>query len=73
MAGVQDAAKHAMSAMSAMKSCEVEKPQPNRKMLQAVRGVRRRAARDQGIIEVEHEEMRAPRGQQSTRRYRGWR
>ena len=36
MAGVQDAAKHAMSAMSPLKSCDVEKPQPNRKMLQAV-------------------------------------
>jgi hypothetical protein len=30
MAGVQDAAKHAMSAMSPLKSCEVEKPQPQR-------------------------------------------
>ena len=30
MAGVQDAAKHAMSAMSPLKSCDVEKPQPQR-------------------------------------------
>jgi hypothetical protein len=30
MAGVQDEAKHAMSAMSPLKSCEVEKPQPQR-------------------------------------------
>jgi hypothetical protein len=36
MAGVQDEAKHAMSAMSPLKSWLVEKPQPNRKMLQAV-------------------------------------
>jgi hypothetical protein len=36
MAGVQDAAKHAISAMSPLKSCDVEKPQPNRKMLQAM-------------------------------------
>ena len=36
MAGVQDAAKHAISAMSPLKSWLVEKPQPNRKMLQAV-------------------------------------
>jgi hypothetical protein len=36
MAGVQDAAKHAMSAMSPLKSCDVENPQPNRKMLQAM-------------------------------------
>ena len=28
MAGVQDEAKHATSAMSPLKSCEVEKPQP---------------------------------------------
>jgi hypothetical protein len=32
MAAVQDEAKHAMSAMSPLKSCDVEKPQPNRKM-----------------------------------------
>ena len=36
MAGVQDAAKHAISAMSPLKSWDVEKPQPNRKMLQAM-------------------------------------
>jgi hypothetical protein len=30
MAGVQDEAKHAMSAMSPLKSCELEKPQPQR-------------------------------------------
>ena len=30
MAGVQDEAKHAMSAMSLLKSCDVEKPQPQR-------------------------------------------
>jgi hypothetical protein len=30
IAGVQDEAKHAMSAMSPLKSCEVEKPQPQR-------------------------------------------
>ena len=36
MAGVQDAAKHAIRAMSPLKSWLVEKPQPNRKMLQAV-------------------------------------
>jgi hypothetical protein len=36
MAGVQEEAKHAMTAMSPLKSCEVEKPQPNRKMLQAM-------------------------------------
>ena len=30
MAGVQDEAKHAMSAMSPLKSCDVEKPQPQR-------------------------------------------
>jgi hypothetical protein len=30
MAGVQDEAKHAISAMSPLKSCEVEKPQPQR-------------------------------------------
>jgi hypothetical protein len=30
MAGVQEEAKHAMSAMSPLKSCEVEKPQPQR-------------------------------------------
>ena len=36
MAGVQDEAKHAISAMSPSKSWLVEKPQPNRKMLQAV-------------------------------------
>jgi hypothetical protein len=30
MAAVQDEAKHAMSAMSPLKSCEVEKPQPQR-------------------------------------------
>jgi hypothetical protein len=36
MAGVQDAAKHAISAMSPLKSWLVEKPQPNRKMLQAM-------------------------------------
>jgi hypothetical protein len=30
MAGVQDEAKHAMRAMSPLKSCEVEKPQPQR-------------------------------------------
>ena len=36
MAGVQHAAKQAMSAMSPLKSWLVEKPQPNRKMLQAV-------------------------------------
>jgi hypothetical protein len=28
--GVQDEAKHAMSAMSPLKSCDVEKPQPQR-------------------------------------------
>jgi hypothetical protein len=36
MAGVQDAAKHAIRAMSPLRSWLVEKPQPNRKMLQAV-------------------------------------
>ena len=36
MAGVQDAAKHAIRAISPLKSCGVEKPQPNRKMLQAM-------------------------------------
>jgi NhaP-type Na+/H+ and K+/H+ antiporter len=36
MSGVQEAAKHAIKAMSPLKSCEVEKPQPNRNMLQAV-------------------------------------
>jgi hypothetical protein len=30
MAGVQEEAKHAISAMSPLKSCEVEKPQPQR-------------------------------------------
>ena len=30
MAGVQDAAKHTIRAMSPLKSCEVEKPQPQR-------------------------------------------
>jgi hypothetical protein len=30
IAGVQDEAKHAISAMSPLKSCEVEKPQPQR-------------------------------------------
>ena len=30
MAGVEEEAKHAMSAMSPLKSCEVEKPQPQR-------------------------------------------
>ena len=30
MAGVQDEAKHAIRAMSPLKSCEVEKPQPQR-------------------------------------------
>jgi hypothetical protein len=30
MAGVQEEAKHAMRAMSPLKSCEVEKPQPQR-------------------------------------------
>jgi len=30
MAGVQEDAKLAMSAMSPLKSCEVEKPQPQR-------------------------------------------
>src|SRR5688500_372600 len=30
MAGVQDEPKHAMSAMSPLKSCDVEKPQPQR-------------------------------------------
>jgi hypothetical protein len=30
MVAVQDAAKHAMSAMSPLKSCDVEKPQPQR-------------------------------------------
>jgi hypothetical protein len=30
MAGVQEEAKHAMSAMSPLKSCDVEKPQPQR-------------------------------------------
>jgi hypothetical protein len=30
--GVQDEAKHAMSAPSRLKSCEVEKPQPQRQM-----------------------------------------
>jgi hypothetical protein len=30
MACVQDEAKHAISAMSPLKSCEVEKPQPQR-------------------------------------------
>ena len=30
MAGVQEETKHAMSAMSPLKSCEVEKPQPQR-------------------------------------------
>ena len=30
MAGVQDEAKHATSAMSPLKSCEVEKPQSQR-------------------------------------------
>jgi hypothetical protein len=32
MAGVQDEAKHAIRAMSPLKSCEVEKPQPQRQM-----------------------------------------
>ena len=32
MAGVQEEAKHAMSAMSPLKSCDVEKPQPQREM-----------------------------------------
>ena len=32
MAGVQDEAKHAISAMSPLKSCEIEKPQPQRWM-----------------------------------------
>jgi hypothetical protein len=32
MAGVQDEATHAMSAMSPLKSCEAEKPQPQRWM-----------------------------------------
>jgi hypothetical protein len=36
MAEIQDEAKHAISAMSPLKSWLVEKPQPNRKMLQAV-------------------------------------
>jgi hypothetical protein len=30
MAGVQDEAKRAMSAISPLKSCDVEKPQPQR-------------------------------------------
>jgi hypothetical protein len=30
MAGVQDEAKHAISAMSLLQSCDVEKPQPQR-------------------------------------------
>ena len=30
MAGVQEEAKHAISAMSPLKSCELEKPQPQR-------------------------------------------
>jgi hypothetical protein len=30
IAGVQEEAKHAISAMSPLKSCEVEKPQPQR-------------------------------------------
>jgi hypothetical protein len=30
MAGVQEEAKQAMSAMSPLKSCDVEKPQPER-------------------------------------------
>jgi hypothetical protein len=30
MAGVQDEAKHAMSAISPLKYCDVEKPQPQR-------------------------------------------
>jgi hypothetical protein len=30
MTGVQDEAKHAISAMSPLKSCEMEKPQPQR-------------------------------------------
>jgi hypothetical protein len=36
MAEVQGAAKHAISAMSPLKSWLVEKPPPNRKMLQAM-------------------------------------
>jgi hypothetical protein len=36
MAGVQDAAKHAMSAISPLKSWLVEKPQPKRKMTMLV-------------------------------------
>jgi hypothetical protein len=36
MAGVQDAAKYAIRAMSPLKSYDVEKPQPNRKTLQAM-------------------------------------
>jgi hypothetical protein len=66
IAGVQDAAKQAIRAISPLKSCDVEKPQPNRKMLQAmlVAVFGRRAARDQVAIDVESEEVRAPRGQQ---------
>jgi hypothetical protein len=30
IAGVQEEAKHAISAMSPLKSCDVEKPQPQR-------------------------------------------
>jgi hypothetical protein len=30
MAGVQDEAKHAIRAVSPLKSCEIEKPQPQR-------------------------------------------
>ena len=33
MAGVQHEAKHAMSAMSPLKSCDVEKPQPQRRRI----------------------------------------
>src|SRR5687768_15674293 len=32
MAGVQEEAKHAIRAMSPLKSCDVEKPQPQRSM-----------------------------------------
>jgi hypothetical protein len=33
MAGVQDEAKHAINAMSPLKSCDVEKPQPERRRI----------------------------------------
>jgi hypothetical protein len=45
MAGVQDAAKHAIRAMSPLKSCEVEKPQPQRRCAGPSTGATNRSGR----------------------------